>query len=232
MQPTNTATAAKHNGSTSKLRRLARAAAVTAREAQRDGIVRTARRAVRTARLFGLSNVVGRAEAAAGDWSWYRLELGNLNRRELPAGMQLRRCREPDVPLFARLEPVAYRDAQRRFEAGGLLWMVLADEEPMFACWTFTAHSPVGQADHGWLQLPPRTAHLKDLITAESARGRGIAPGAISMIVDVLAADGLLTLFGRVEDSNFSSRRVYQKLGFTTMQPDDPAWVDFKRQGV
>jgi GNAT superfamily N-acetyltransferase len=51
------------------------------------------------------------------------------------------------------------------------------------------SRSPVGQANDGWLRLPAGGAHLKDFVTAESHRGLGIAPGAISAIAGMLAAD-------------------------------------------
>jgi ribosomal protein S18 acetylase RimI-like enzyme len=215
-----------------KFRLLARAAAVTTRELRQDGLPRTARRAIRTARIFGLANALRRAEGAGGEWNWYRLELSRVEFRTLPTGMELRRCQAADIPLLAQLEPIAWRDAKRRLEGGGILWIVLGERGPMFACWTFRERSPVGQAKNGWLELPAGTAHLKDIRTAEAARGRGIAPSAVSMIARALAAEGFAYFVGRPENSNVASLRVYEKLGFVSMAPDDPVRVDFARQGA
>jgi RimJ/RimL family protein N-acetyltransferase len=205
---------------------------VTAHEVRQDGLVRTTRRAVRTARIFGPLNAMRRAESAGGNWSWYRLELSRNERRELPAGMELRRCQEADIPLFAQLEPIASRDAKRRFAAGGVLWMVVSEGRPAFAAWTFAERVPIGQAKSGWLELPENTTQLKDLVTAEAARGRGIATAAVSMIADHVAGEGATYIVGRVADSNLASRRVYGKLGFVTLGDDDPVRVDFARQGA
>jgi GNAT superfamily N-acetyltransferase len=211
---------------------LGRALAVTAREVRQDGLVRTTRRALRTARIFGPVNALRRAETAGGNWRWYRLELSRNERRELPAGMELRRCREADIPLFAQLEPVASRDAERRFAAGGVLWMVISEGRPAFAAWTFAERVPIGQARNGWLELPEDSTQLKDLVTAEAARGRGIATAAVSLIADHVAREGATYLVGRVEDRNLASRRVYGKLGFDTLSDDDPVRVEFARQGA
>jgi GNAT superfamily N-acetyltransferase len=209
-----------------------RALAVTAREARRDGLVRTIRRMVRTARIFGPVNALRRAESAGGTWRWYRLDLSRNRRRELPAGMELRRCGEDDIPLFAQIEPVASLDAERRFAAGGVLWIVVGDGLAKFAAWTFAERVPIGQVKSGWLELPDDTTQLKDLVTAEAARGQGIATAAISMIADNVAREGVSFLVGRVEDGNLASRRVYQKLGFDTLSDDDPMRRGFARQGA
>src|SRR2546423_15245823 len=86
---------------------LARAAAVTVREVRQDGLVRTARRAARTAHLFGFSNAVRRAETAGGQWRWYLLDLSRNERRPLPPGVDLRRWQMADVPPFGELQPGA-----------------------------------------------------------------------------------------------------------------------------
>jgi GNAT superfamily N-acetyltransferase len=211
---------------------LRRALAVTAREVRHDGLVRTTRRALRTARIFGPINALRRAETAGGNWRWYRLELSRNAPLELPPGMELRRCGEADIPLFAELEPVASRDAKRRLGAGGTLWLVIADGRPAFAAWTFPERVPIGQARNGWLELPEDTAQLKDLVTAKAARGRGIATAAISLIADHVASEGADFLVGRVEDGNVASLRVYDKLGFVALDDDDPTRVDFARQGA
>jgi GNAT superfamily N-acetyltransferase len=212
---------------------LGRALAVTAREARRDGLVRTTRRMIRTARIFGPVNALRRAEGAAGNWRWYRLDLSRNQRRELPPGMELRRCGEEDIPLFAQIEPVASLDAKRRFAAGGVLWIVVGDDRsPKFAAWTFAERVPIGQVKSGWLELPGDTNQLKDLVTAEAARGQGIATAAVSMIADNVAREGASFLVGRVEDGNHASLRVYQKLGFDTLADDDPTRRAFARQGA
>jgi RimJ/RimL family protein N-acetyltransferase len=211
---------------------LGRALAVTAREVRQDGLLRTARRAIRTARIFGPVNALRRAETAGGIWRWYRLDLSRNKRRELPPGMELRRCGEADIPLFAQLEPVASRDAMRRFAAGGALWIVVDQGRPAFAAWTFPERVPIGQAKNGWLELPEGTTQLKDLVTAQAARGKGIATAAMSMIADNVAREGAAFLVGRVADGNIASRRVYDKLGFVAVSDDDPVRVDFARQGA
>jgi L-amino acid N-acyltransferase YncA len=55
---------------------------------------------------------------------------------------------------------------------------------------------------------------LKDVVTAERARGRGIAPAAMSAIADGLAGEGVASLIARVEDDNLASRRAHGKLGY------------------
>ncbi len=211
---------------------LGRAATVTFREARRDGVGRTVRRAVRTAHLYGLRNAVQRAETAGGVWNWYRLDLSGNEPRPLPAGMELRRCDEADIPLYAEIEPAASRDSKRRMDADGTLWLVISDGRALFAAWTFPTRVPVGQAAGGWLELPAGTAQLKDIVTAEAARGRGIATAAISLIADAVAAEGFTYFIGRIEDSNFTSRHVYTKLGFVVLGADDPMRLDFAGQGV
>jgi GNAT superfamily N-acetyltransferase len=213
-----------------RLRRLARATSVTIQHIREDGLVRTARRAARAARVYGLRNAVLRAETAGRHWKWYRLELSELVRHPLPSGMELRRCPPADVPLFARVAPMASRDAARRLAAGGIPWLVLADGQPVFACWSFTERTPYGQARRGWLQLPEHVASLKDVVTAEGARGRGIGPAAMSTIADALAGEGVVSIIARVEDDNLASRRLHEKLGYRPLAPDDPMSADFARQ--
>ncbi len=215
------------------VRLIGRAFAATASEVRHDGLVRTARRAIRAARIFGPVNALRRAETAGGSWRWYRLDLSHpVGPHPLPAGMELRRCGEADIPLFAELEPVASRDAKRRFAAGGVLWMVVGAGRPAFAVWTFAERVPIGQAKDGWLEIPKDTTQLKDLITAEASRGQGIATAAVSMIAASVARDGAGYLIGRVEDGNTASRRVYAKLGFVMLGDDDPMRQDFARQGA
>jgi L-amino acid N-acyltransferase YncA len=100
----------------------------------------------------------------------------------------------------------------------------------MFACWSFMESSPVGQAKRGWLQLPEHVVYLKDVATAEAARGRGVAPAAMSAIADSLAAEGVTSIIARVEDQNRASRRLHEKLGYREIKPDDPMSIDFARQ--
>jgi RimJ/RimL family protein N-acetyltransferase len=215
---------------TTSLGRLARAASVILREINRDGFVRTARRAIRAVHLYGISGALSRGETAGGEWILFRLRLRDAKHHALPQGIELRRGTTADIPLFAKLEPVNSRDARRRMEAGGILWLALADKHPVFACWTFTRRSPVGQANGGWLRLPPGVAHLKDIVTAENHRGLGIAPGAISAIAAMLVADEVEWFIGRPEAGNVPSRRVYEKLGFSRIPDDDPVALDFATQ--
>jgi RimJ/RimL family protein N-acetyltransferase len=125
---------------------------------------------------------------------------------------------------------MAERDTARRLAAGGIPWLVLSDGQPVFACWSFTERSPIGQAKDGWLRLPEHVGMLKDVATAEAARGRGIGPAAISTIAGWLADSGVLWLIARVEQDNLASRRAHEKLGYRPIEPDDPMSADFARQ--
>lgn len=213
-----------------RLRLFARATSVLIQYVREDGLVRTAARSARAVRTYGLRNAVNRAATAGGNWRWYRVEVSEMVRHPLPSGMELRRGRSVDVSLFASIAAMASRDAAQRLSAGGIPWLVLADGQPMFACWSFTERSPVGQARRGWLQLPAHVVYLKDVVTAEAARGRGVAAAAMSTIAEALADEGALWVIARVEDDNLASRRLHEKLGYREMTPDDPMSVDFARQ--
>jgi len=213
-----------------RLRLFARATSSIIQYVHEDGLVRTARRSARAARTYGLPNAVTRAATAAGEWRWYRVDVSDMAPRPLPDGMELHRCRPADIALFARVAPMASRDAAQRLSAGGVPWLVLADGQPMFACWSFTEQAPVGQAKGGWLQLPDHVAYLKDVVTAEAARGRGVAPAAMSTVADALACQGVTSIIARVEDHNVASRRLHEKLGYRELAPNDPMSVDFARQ--
>jgi RimJ/RimL family protein N-acetyltransferase len=145
---------------------------------------------------------------------WYQLDLDDRRpRRELPDEVRLVRATPADADAVAALgqEPA---EARRRLEAGNDLWLVFDGDDPLFACYTFRQAAPVMAASHGTLSLPPGAACLEDSVAAPAARGRGIAPGAWTLIGDQLAKDGFSALVTKIETANAASRKAVEKVGF------------------
>jgi RimJ/RimL family protein N-acetyltransferase len=145
---------------------------------------------------------------------WYELDLddGRL-RRELPQGLRLVRAGEPEVTSVAALGQDV-EQTRERLEQGNDLWLVFEGERPLFACYTFRQVTPVMAASHGELALPTGAACVEDAVTAPAARGRGIAPGAWTLIGDQLEQDGYRALVLKIETANASSRKAVEKIGF------------------
>ena len=104
-------------------------------------------------------------------------------------------------------------EARGRIDGGNDVWMVLDGNEPLFACCTFRKVAPVAAAAHGTLTLPPGRPAWRTR-SPRRRTGRGIAPGAWTLICDELRADGFTTLVTKIETENAASRRAVEKVGF------------------
>ncbi|MGH2908575.1 MAG: GNAT family N-acetyltransferase [Solirubrobacteraceae bacterium] len=146
---------------------------------------------------------------------WYALDLtAERPRRELDAGLTLRRGDESDVSLLTELPTISPEQARTRLARGNALWLVLEGADPRFACWIFRDQTPVIAAPGGEMRLAAGTACLEDSVTAAAARGRGVAPAAWTSIADGLGAEGLRELITKIEVANLPSRRAVEKIGF------------------
>ncbi len=146
---------------------------------------------------------------------WYAMDLAAIRpRRELAAGLALRRGGESDLDLLERLATVSGDGARRRLARRNALWLVLDGEQPLFACWIFSGETPAIAAPGGEMSLGDGTVCLEDSVTAAAARGRGVAPGAWTSIADGLARDGVRQLITKVAMQNIASRRAVEKVGF------------------
>jgi GNAT superfamily N-acetyltransferase len=145
---------------------------------------------------------------------WYQCDLDETRpRRDLPQEVRLVRAELSQVGNVARLgqDP---EEARRRIEEGNDAWLVVDGDEPLFACYSFRHSAPVLAASHGKLTLPPGAACIEDSVAAPAARGRGIGPGAWTLIGDELSRDGFTALVTKIETANTPSRRAAEKVGF------------------
>ncbi len=146
---------------------------------------------------------------------WYAMDLaGDRPRRDLGPGLATRRGSDSDVALLAQLPTVGEAEARERLAEGNALWLVVEEGTPLFACWIFFAQTPVIAAHGGQMRLAQGTVCLEDSVTAEAARGRGVAPGAWSAIADGLAGEGFQQLITKVDVQNIPSRKAVEKVGF------------------
>jgi L-amino acid N-acyltransferase YncA len=116
--------------------------------------------------------------------------------------------------LAALPTPVSEREAMRRLADGVELWLVMRDDEALFACWTFRDHAPVLAAPGGTLELPAGVVVVEDVVTADQHRGGGIAPAALATIARRMNRSVTQRLLAKVERSNGASRRAFRKAGF------------------
>jgi hypothetical protein len=145
---------------------------------------------------------------------WYERDLGARPPGcELPAGLRLVRTDESRLDAVAQLGQNP-QQARARLEAGNDIWLVLDGDEPVFVSFTFRQCTPVIAASGGKLALPTGAAALEEAYTTPSARGRGIAPAAWTLIGDELARAGLQVLVTKIETENTASRRAAEKAGF------------------
>jgi len=145
---------------------------------------------------------------------WYECDLdGGRPRRELVEGARLVHPGPMELEHVARLGQDAEQARERR-EGGNDIWLIVEGDEPLFACCTFRRTAPVMAAPRGTLKLPEGVACLEDSVTAEAARGRGIAPAAWTLIGDELQGAGYRTLITKVATDNAASRRAVEKVGF------------------
>jgi RimJ/RimL family protein N-acetyltransferase len=147
---------------------------------------------------------------------WYELELNPAasGRAMMPEGLRLVRASQEQLPLLERLPTVKLQEGERRLGEGAALWFVMEDDEPAFACWTFSGEMPAYAAPGGRMKLPEGAAGLEDSVTSPEYRGRGVAPAAWSAISQRLFADGYRTMVTKVEERNVPSRRAVEKAGF------------------
>ena len=144
---------------------------------------------------------------------WYQCDLDERPRRDLPDEVRFVRADESQVEALALLgrDP----DEARECLAGGNdVWFVFDGDQPLFACFTYRHSAPVMAASQGTLPLPPGTACLEDSVTSPAARGRGIAPGAWTLIGDELARAGFTKLVTKIETANTPSRKAVEKVGY------------------
>lgn len=145
---------------------------------------------------------------------WYQCDLdGERPRRELPQPTRLVHAETPHLAALERLGQSS-EEALERLQAGNDIWIVLDGSEPLFSCCTFRRVAPVSAASHGTLTLPEGAACLEDSVTSRAARGRGIAPGAWTLICDQLREAGYTALVTKIETENAASRRAVEKVGF------------------
>src|ERR1019366_4030075 len=103
-------------------------------------------------------------------------------RRPLANGLVLRRGAYKDLALLGELATVDAEEGSARLTAGNDWWLVLDAGQPLFSCWIFHGLTPVAAAPGGKLALPDGTVCVEDSIAAAAARGRGIAPAALTAI--------------------------------------------------
>jgi len=113
---------------------------------------------------------------------------------------------------------------------GNHLWLVLHGTTVAFACWIFRRRMPMGEAQDGWLRMPPGTVFLEHSVTSADFRGLGIAPGAWSGIARRLQGEGLVTLLTKVTEDNVATHKSLAKVGFSRAVPDDEVVLYFARQ--
>jgi GNAT superfamily N-acetyltransferase len=147
---------------------------------------------------------------------WYGLPVaGERPRRELPDGFALRPGTAEDSEHRAGIPGQPGADGARERLAGSAeMFLVCEGDRPAFACWIFSARTPVAAARGGWLELPSGTVCLEDSGTHPDFRGRGLAPAAWTALADEMARRGLTTMITKVEEENVSSRRAVVKAGF------------------
>jgi RimJ/RimL family protein N-acetyltransferase len=172
---------------------------------RRDGIAATARQMGRRLRKVAYLRE---------EHLWYQLDLDDSRpRRELPDEVRLVRAQPADAEAVAQLGQDV-EAARQRIEDGNDLWLVFDGDQALFACYTFRYATPVMAAADGTLSLPPGAACLEDSVAAPAARGRGIAPGAWTLVGDELARAGYTALVTKIETANAPSRKAVEKVGF------------------
>lgn len=176
----------------------------------RHGLVGAIRRAVVIA-----GRMAGRVPCLRERHVWYRLDLTSERPRiNLPAGLELIRSGEDELPLLEQFETVGRFEARRRLASGAELWIVRDGQQAVFSCWIFHGRMPVFAARGGSLDLPPGVAGLEDSIKSPAYRGRPIASGAWSTIAEVLSREGVTAILTKVEESNRTCMRSLEKAGF------------------
>ena len=185
-------------------------------------LIRAGRRSLRRRGLLGTAQAaVSRVRQRAWvDEShvWYELPVEGgptADDASLPSKTRLFEADERHLPLLERLPtPVTAREAKRRLRGGAELWLAMRGDEPLFGAWLFKDDAPVAAAPHGHLELPDELVIVEDVATADSHRGRGIAPGVLSALAARLDRRRTRAVLAKVEHQNRPSRRAFRKAGF------------------
>lgn len=145
---------------------------------------------------------------------WYEVVLDDRPRIALREGRLLAASGGEALERFNEIcanEPATTR---LRLQDGGRPWVLLVDGEPAFACWLFAHRTPINSMPGEWLELPDGVICLEDSVTGPAFRGRGLAPGAWSSLMDLLQEEGARSLITNVLCSNEPSTRAVKKVGF------------------
>ncbi len=149
---------------------------------------------------------------------WYQQDLTQVDANPvIPDGLTVRAGDENDLALVERLPTIGREDAKRRLASGATPWFVLEGGEPLFACWVFRTSAPVIAARDGRLLLAEHIVMLEDSVTAEAARGRGIAPLGWKAIAHAEHEAGARTAVTKIAVDNVPSRKAILKAGFKPM---------------
>lgn len=168
------------------------------RAVRRDGLLVTARRAAREAEVS----------------TWFEVALDDRPRLALREGLLALAANDEHFTRFNAIGARNVATARERLQAGGRPWLVLIDEQPAFGCWLFGGRTPINSMPGEWLALPDGVHCLEDSVTAPEFRGRGLAPGAWSVLFDRLQGEGATSVITNVLDSNVPSTRAVLKVGF------------------
>lgn len=172
-----------------------------------------------------------RAAWAGGQFWWHRLDLDAIEMHDLRNGFELRRATLEDLSLYEPLATdVNLKKTPEWLADGNDLWLAVHDGRAAFACWIYRKRMPMGEAEAGWLELPPGVAFLEHPVTAARLRGRGIAPACWSMMARSLAEEGERTLMTKIGETNEVAQRSMAKVGFQRARAEDPIVRDFQRQ--
>jgi GNAT superfamily N-acetyltransferase len=182
----------------------------------------------------GMGGALGQAAKRAGSQLalseshvWYALDLSTERpARELEAGLTLRRGTADELSGLGEVQTNDAAEMAARLDAGNHLWLVLDGDQPLFATWIFRERAPVAAAHRGQLVLPADTVCMEDSESAAAARGRGIAPAAISQLSAALAAEGIAWLITKVDAENESAHKAVEKGGY-----EAAAMMHFRRRG-
>ncbi len=141
-----------------------------------------------------------------------------------PLAISLRQAVESDLPALLPLvtayhtfEEIDLTEAQNtaallpllRDPSIGLVWFICEHDQPvgyMAICYSYS------------IEYGGRDCFLDELFIADTHRGQGIGPLALSMASEKLAADGVRTMLLEVAHGNPRAQKTYTNLGF---QPRD-----------
>lgn len=200
-------------------------------------------RLTETLRRRGPLGTLRMVAARVSPWSrweaefvWYALDLraADRPRRFLADEFELRHGTIDDLGLLGQLPPdpevitMTRSVVQERLDDGAQLWLVTEGDRTAFRCWIFREAVPLQGVPGRKLPVPPDMVVLEDSIASPDFRGRGVAPGAWSMIADALSDEPALSLmWTKVSVGNAPTRHGLEKVGFralATMRMSGPAW--------